>query len=214
MAKLLRRTGTPVLVAGALVATPIFLTVPAVRASSSPSGIVINSPQGLIGCVYNEPSPDPAETWYNAYCLVAQVPSTGPASGRLALSSWICTPQGPIFAADAVLPRSALHVGRDGSFTFSAGVTGMGMVRLAGDGQGAHEPAAANGDWGMFVSHQAFRLVSPTLGLTTYDPPGSLTVSGATPILTYASVDGAPQSELAGVVWSASTSGQWDVLQC
>ena len=192
----------------------LLAVAPAVRADSIPSGSLTDSPQGLIGCLSNYLS-GPGPGWYEVYCLAARVPVTGPAAGRLALSSWICTPQGAVFPSESILPRSALRVTSDGSFAFSATVSGMGKVRLTGVGHGAHEAAAADGDWVMFTSQQAYRLVSPTLGLTPYQPAGSLTAStDSSPMLTSASVGGERQAILSGVVWSTPTSGEWDALQC
>lgn len=175
---------------------------------SRPSGTVTSSPQGFIGCVFKGTPP--------TYCLVAQVPSSGPKAGRLLLSSWVCTEGYDEYDTDSVvLPRSALHVSKDGSFSLVADdVPGMGNVAVAGRGHNFRQAAAASGDLVMFDWFQGFRLVSPRLGLTMYQASIPSAIGPPAPHMTMATVGGEWQTYLVGVAWSAPTSGQWDALQC
>ena len=205
-----------VVAAVAAVAGALVFVAPGARAADvAPIGFVVNSPEGFIGCVYNDYDPTGNYFWV-AYCLVAQVQTTGPETGRLTLNSWLCSyPQRAVYdPRTQVLPRSALQVGSDGSFSFTgSNVPGMGKVRIAGSGNWVHEPAATAGDTVMFdPGYLGFRLVSPTAGLTLYHnwevPPLD------TPELIWASVGGVSQAHLIGAVWSSSTTGQWDSPFC
>lgn len=209
----LRTPGRGLRVALAILCAASVLVVATPRAKAdllsdladAPSGLVVNSPKGFIGCVSEYRA-------QHMYCFVTQVLSRGAEAGQLTLTSWVCNEPGRQDLTSSVpLRRSALRVSGDGSFIFVANhVPGMGRVVVKGTGEGVHEPAVAQGD-PMFFWPQGFRLVSPTLGLTLYVLDDN-TIPG--PHLTTASVGGVSQAYLFGVVWASSTSGEWDAKLC
>lgn len=182
-----------------------------------------NSTKGLIGCLSAGTFQQPK---FTIYCLDVQVPSSGADAGRLITDAWTCRYSDStqyVPANHGVLSPAALKVSPDGSFTFSAHLSGIGQVSVTGAGRGVHDAYAAPyyrlvGPQGDGYRPQGYTLVSPKNGLTTYgvDPTFGLDPSpvGPTPELIAASVNGQPQYQLIGTVWGALTSGEWDFTGC